>query len=179
MAWNNGKETRKIRYQQKKEEELCKRCGMSDEAISSIKAFDRKVFLSDRSFYRRTISLDNLKSELFTEDDNENDQINPLTNELIYSDDYLCHGSNWLDEISDPELHQAITDLTSQEKQMVYLSWIAGIPQEIVAGFYHVTQEAISLRLSSIKKKIISVCIKHSQRCSSVTDILEGGSGNE
>ena len=53
MAYNHGREERKWRLWKEAEEKILRECGVSESIIEEIRNYDRKVFNSDRRFYRR------------------------------------------------------------------------------------------------------------------------------
>lgn len=53
MAYNHGKAERRWRLWKEKEEKILRECGVDENTIEEIRAFDRTEFNSDRRFYSR------------------------------------------------------------------------------------------------------------------------------
>ena len=53
MAYNKAKEEREWLRWKEAEEKMMRECGVSESIIEDIRNYDRKVFNSDRRFYRR------------------------------------------------------------------------------------------------------------------------------
>ena len=171
MSWNNALEQGRFRRQLKRNRSLYRRYGMSEEAIRELEEFDKETFRSDRKFYTRTCSLEEI-----IEPDETSEQNKWIPKELCCNlEDCPGYSELWLEEIEDPKLFSIISSLDEAEKQLIYYAWVRELPQVDVALLIGTDQYIVSRALSAIRARIIDLYSLNCQACDDGDRKIAGG----
>ena len=142
MYWHNGNAVRKLTAEEQRMAEEYRAAGMTEEQIAEIAAFDREVLRSDRRFYRHTQAL--------------SPALGPLEHvpEPMYdgSDIPLSARMDWLQEIEDPALLQALGELKPDMLEILTLYVFEGWSQGEIARKLGCSRQNISCRLVRLRR---------------------------
>ena len=142
MSWNNGSARKKLEARQRKLAEEYRAAGMTEAQIAEIAAFDLEVLRSDRRFYRHTQSLcpDGRGPEEAPEPVYDGSEI-PLTKRL-----------DWLEEIEDPALLEALRELKPEMLEILTLYVFEGCMQTEIARMLGCTHQNIHEKLLRLRR---------------------------
>lgn len=152
MEWNNGKERAAFEKRQAELREQYLALGMTEEQIHELYIYDLKWFNSQRTEARHTQSLD-----FDTNEDDEIKKDSPLYKKFfknMVSQKDFEDNLEWIEQIADKKLYNALKTLTSEELQILTKFAILGLSQSDIAASNGVSQQAISKKISRIKKKL-------------------------
>ena len=137
MAYNHGKAERIWRLWKEKEEKILRECGVDENIIEEIRAFDRTEFNSDRRFYTRLIDT----GEYMAETDM---QELPMEVNTVW---------DMLNEIEDENLYRALLTVDRRTLQIILLK-MQGYSTKEIAPLVRLSTEAIYARLDHLRKKL-------------------------
>lgn len=152
MEWNNGKERAKFERDHKKLREEYLALGMTEDQIHELYILDLEWFNRQRTEARHTQSLD-----IDTSEDDEIKKDSPLYKKFfrnIVSQKDFDDDLEWTEQIDDKELYHALKTLTSDELQILTKYAISGLKVTDIASSKGVSHQAISKKISKIKKKL-------------------------
>ena len=140
MAYNHGKEERRWRIWKDSEEVTLRKCGVDENTIEQIRAYDREIFNSDRRFYQRLQETDTYldtvaESEQHIEVKTVDDLLNEIENEKLY---------------------QALLTVDRCTMQIVLLK-MKGYTTKEIAAIVGLTTGAVYSRLEYLRKKLKKV----------------------
>ena len=93
MAYNHGRAERRWRLWKEKEEKILRECGVDENIIEKIRAFDRTEFNSDRRFYSRLNDIGEYIAETaIQESPMEVNTVWDMLNEIEDENLYLAYG---------------------------------------------------------------------------------------
>ncbi len=142
MYWHNGKEIRKLTAQEMRMAEEYRAAGMTEEQIAEMAAFDREVLRSDRRFYSHTQSLHpGLGSPESAPEPCFDGSDIPLGGRM-----------DWLQEIEDPALLEALRELKPDMLEILTLYVFEGCSQKEIAAILGCTHQNISCRLLRLRR---------------------------
>lgn len=149
MSWNDGYERNKFEQEQKAQEKVYRKCGMSDEQIREMYLLDLREYRNNRNYAMHIQSIEELES------DGEESR-NVLHRKFLLSmtctmDLSECGRFGWIDEIEKTALHIAISKLTAEQKELLTLLYRDEYTQTEIA----VLQQS---SLSSVNKRVSRVC---------------------
>lgn len=149
MSWNDGYERNKFEQEQKAQEKVYRKCGMSDEQIREMYLLDLLEYRNNRNYAMHIQSIEELES-------NGEECRNTLHKRSLLSMTYMmnlseCSRFGWIDEIEKTALHIAISKLTAEQKELLTLLYRDEYTQTEIA----VLQQS---SLSSVNKRVSRVC---------------------
>ena len=139
MAYNHGREERKWRLWKEAEEKILRECGVSESIIEEIRNYDRKVFNSDRRFYRRLNDVGE-----YTEDTAEQEQVIEVKTVV-----------ELLDEIENEALYRTLLTVDKYTLQIALLK-MQGYSTKEIAARTGLTEKAVYKRLDRLREKLKS-----------------------
>lgn len=139
MAYNKASEERKWRLWKEAEEKILRECGVSESTIEEIRNYDRKVFNSDRRFYRRLNDVGE-----YIEDTAEQEQVVEVKTVV-----------ELLDEIENEALYQTLLTVDKHTLQIVLLK-MQGYSTKEIAARTGLTEKAVYKRLDRLREKLKS-----------------------
>ena len=139
MAYNHGKEERKWRIWKENEEKILRECGVSESIIEEIRNYDRKVFNSDRRFYRRLNDVGE-----YIEDTAEQEQVIEVKTVV-----------ELLDEIENEALYRTLLTVDKYTLQIALLK-MQGYSTKEIAARTGLTEKAVYKRLDRLREKLKS-----------------------
>lgn len=139
MAYNHGREERKWQLWKEAEEKILRECGISESIIEEIRNYDRKVFNSDRRFYRRLHDVGE-----YIEDTAEQEQVVEVKTVV-----------ELLDEIENEALYQTLLTVDKHTLQIVLLK-MQGYSTKEIAARTGLTEKAVYKRLDRLREKLKS-----------------------
>ncbi len=154
MKLNYGYEYAKFRAEQKKQREYYLSLGMAEEAIAEIEKFDKEEFLSRLRYMEHTQSLSVLNGE-----GNDDDSTSPLYEKFydrltVTIESYKPRTRyGWIDEIENPQLLQAVKNLTNGQIELLTLIAFEDCGKQEASALLGISPSAVSKRLKRIKKK--------------------------
>jgi hypothetical protein len=142
LSWHNGSEFRKLKAGLARMAEEYRAAGMTEEQIAEIAAFDLEVLRSDRRFYRHTQALcpGGWEAEDAPEPGYDGTDA-PLSGRL-----------DWLEEIEDPVLLEALRELNPEMLELVTLWAIDGMGQAEIARRLGCTRQNVHTQLLRIRR---------------------------
>lgn len=153
MSWNDGYERNKFEQEQKAQEKVYRKCGMSDEQIREMYLLDLLEYRNNRNYAMHIQSIEELES-------NGEECRNTLHKRSLLSMTYMmnlseCNRYGWIDEIENNALYCAICKLNTNQKELLTLLYRDGYTlSEVADRIYRTSVAAVSLRLSRIQKRI-------------------------
>lgn len=116
MSFNRRKEYKKFMAKQAQQAEEYRKAGMTEEQIKAMFEFDKEQFLSDMRFYTHNQSLNVCLEGL------DEEAFNPLLkkyldNMVVYQEDT----SDWLEQLEDDDLRDAIKGLSENNQTIIRL----------------------------------------------------------
>ena len=142
MYWNNGNAIRKLAAEEQRMAEEYRAAGMTEEQIAEIAAFDREALRSDRRFYRHTQALC--------------PALGPLEHvpEPAYgeADIPLSARMDWLQEIEDQVLLQALRELRPDMLEILTLYVFEGFSQAEIARKLGCSRQNVSGRIVRLRR---------------------------
>lgn len=139
MAYNHGREERKWQLWKETEEKILRECSVSESIIEEIRNYDRKVFNSDRRFYRRLNDVGE-----YIEDTAEQEQVVEVKTVV-----------ELLDEIENEALYQTLLTVDKHTLQIVLLK-MQGYSTKEIAVRTGLTEKAVYKRLDRLREKLKS-----------------------
>jgi hypothetical protein len=142
LSWNNGSARKKLSEQQAKAAEEYRAAGMTEAQIAELAAFDMEVLRSDRRFYRHTQSLcpDGREAEEAPEPAWDGTELR------------LSGRMDWLQEIGDPALLEALRSLKPEMLELLTLWVFEGCSQAEIARLQRCTRQNIHGRLLRLRR---------------------------
>jgi DNA-directed RNA polymerase specialized sigma subunit len=142
LYWHNGSAVKKLTAEEQRMAEEYRAAGMTEEQIAEIAAFDREVLRSDRRFYRHMQACSPVSGSL--------EQVP----EPAYdgSDIPLSGRMDWLQEIEDPALLQALRELKPDMLEILTLYVFDGLSQPEIARKLGCTRQNISGRIVRLRR---------------------------
>ena len=141
MPWHNGNAMKKLAAQEARMAEEYRAAGMAEEAIAQLVAFDREVLRSDRRFYRHTQALVPGLGALES------------VPEPAYEEEGWLGGRlDWLQEIEEPALLEALKDLRGDMLEILTLYVFEGWTQPEIARKLGCTPQNISGRIVRLRR---------------------------
>ena len=137
MAYNHGRAERRWRLWKEKEEKILRECGVDENIIEKIRAFDRTEFNSDRRFYRRLNDIGEYIAETAIQE-------SPMEVNTVW---------DMLNEIEDENLYRALLTVDKRTLQIVLLKMQGYAPKEI-APIVDLSLGAVYARLDHLRKKL-------------------------
>ena len=139
MAYNHGRAERKWRLWKEAEEKILRECGVSESIIEEIRNYDRKVFNSDRRFYRRLNDVGE-----YIEDTAEQEQVIEVKTVV-----------ELLDEIENEALYRTLLTVDKYTLQIALLK-MQGYSTKEIAARTGLTEKAVYKRLDRLREKLKS-----------------------
>ena len=137
MAYNHGRAERRWRLWKEKEEKILRECGVDENIIEKIRAFDRTEFNSDRRFYSRLNDIGEYIAETAIQE-------SPMEVNTVW---------DMLNEIEDENLYRALLTVDKRTLQIVLLKMQGYAPKEI-APIVDLSFGAVYARLDHLRKKL-------------------------
>ncbi len=137
MAYNHGRAERRWRLWKEKEEKILRECGVDENIIEKIRAFDRTEFNSDRRFYSRLNDIGEYIAETAIQE-------SPMEVNTVW---------DMLNEIEDENLYRALLTVDKRTLQIVLLKMQGYAPKEI-APIVDLSLGAVYARLDHLRKKL-------------------------
>lgn len=140
MAYNHSEEEKKFKEQLKQNEQLYREFGMTDEQIAAIKEYDERVYKLDRSFYRRTLLIE---------------QPENVTDTIIDEHSYTYFEKYWTDFIDGEEKYFRIMKVSAVMRKAFYMYKVLGMTQDEISSKLSIPQRTISywiVKISEILK---------------------------
>ena len=137
MAYNHGREERKWRLWKEAEEKILRECGVSESIIEEIRNYDRKVFNSDRRFYRRLNDV--------------GEYIEDTAEQVIEVKTVV----ELLDEIENEALYRTLLTVDKYTLQIALLK-MQGYSTKEIAARTGLTEKAVYKRLDRLREKLKS-----------------------
>ena len=151
MAFIYGKEKRRFDAEWQKLAEEYRAAGFHEEGIQAMYDFDWAEFCRRRSYTNREQEMPSETlgngpeadaSTLFTKFDN-------LTYE--FDESSLSGRYDWMESISDPDLHAMLFKLSNEDKELLTLYAFDGYKQAEIASKLGVSQKTVSLRIAKLR----------------------------
>ena len=152
MKYNYSAMKQRFDKEQKQLAAQYRAAGMSEEAINEMYQFDLKEFRLQRNDIIHKAELEEMTSyDRVTGDSHymDMDEFPTVSMKQEYSSD------NWLDDIVNPQMHKAFTQMTDDYLQIITLL-MKGYQQNDIARMKGVGFRAINNKISRIKKIIKS-----------------------
>ena len=142
MSWHNGSARRELEARQRQLAEEYRAAGMTETQIAEMAAFDLEVLRSDRRFYRHTQTLcpDGRGAEEAPEPGYDGSEI-PLTDRL-----------DWLEEIEDPALLEALKELNTEMLEILTLYVFEGYTQKQIARSLCCSLQNVNTKLLRLRR---------------------------
>ena len=124
MSWNYTTERKKFEREWIKNEANYRKEGMNDEQIAEIKAFDERVFNSNRTYARHIQPLTSSNFDEGINDDVESSLLEQITNKLSVTidDDYRSFSRYWwIEEIENVKLAKLIKRMSKKDIEILTL----------------------------------------------------------
>lgn len=141
--WNNRYETLVFKRNQEKMREQYKKLGMTEDQISAIEMFDKRVFLGDRSFYTYNGCMDD--SDWIEE---ENAQDNIEVRNFAFFEDKLAEG------VSDERLLNLIFFADELERKIIFLIK-KGTKKAEIARILGVSRKTVYDKIEKMRLKAV------------------------
>lgn len=159
MSWNNGYERKKFEQAQKAQAKEYRKCGMSEEQIQAVYLQDLQEYRNNRIYAIHIQSIEELES------DGEESR-NALHKKFLLSmtctmDISECGRYGWIDAMENTALYRAISELTSDQKELLTLLYRDGYTQTEVAALLHSNVLAINKRVSRLQNRIRNLVAKN------------------
>ena len=153
MSWNNGLNKAKFNQEQKEQKKKYQQFGMSDEQIQVMQQLDLEIFNSNRRYAEHTQPI--ISDETF-----ESETKNPLlkvfsesfSTEQALTFDYF---SNWIDEIDNQILVEAIKTLSEEDKEILRLLAVYGYSHKEIGEQLHTSRQCITSKIRRIRKALL------------------------
>ena len=152
MAWNNGKEMKKFKEQQKRLREQYLANGMTEEQIAVLYQFDLEQLNSRRRECEHTQPFD---FEAFEgeADEGQNPLYDKFLEILSITDDYSSLDRyGWIEEIEDVKILKAVKTLSKEEIEIVTMLAFEDMNQSEIATSFGLSQQSISKKIKKIKE---------------------------
>lgn len=142
MSWHNGSARRELAARQRQLAEDYRAAGMTEAQIAEMAAFDLEVLRSDRRFYRHTQTLcpDGRGPEEAPEPGYDGSEP-PLTDRL-----------DWLEEIEDPALLEALRSLHPEMLEILTLYVFEGYTQKQIARYLCCSLQNVNTKLLRLRR---------------------------
>ena len=142
MSWHNGSARRELAARQRQLAEDYRAAGMTEAQIAEMAAFDLEVLRSDRRFYRHTQTLcpDGRGPEEAPEPGDDGSEP-PLTDRL-----------DWLEEIGDPALLEALRSLQPEMLEILTLYVFEGYTQKQIARYLCCSLQNVNTKLLRLRR---------------------------
>lgn len=129
MAYNHSHEEKIFKEQQRQNEQLYRKCGMTDEQIAEIKKFDERIYKLDRAFYRRTILIE---------------QSENVTDVVLDDHSYTYLEKYWTDYIECEEKYLRLMKVPPVMRKAFYMYKVMGMYQNEISLKLSIPQQTIS-----------------------------------
>ena len=142
MPWYNGSARRELEARQRKQAEAYRAVGMTEAQIAEMEAFDLEVLRSDRRFYRHTHSLcpGGRGPEEAPEPGYDGSEL-PLSSRM-----------DWLEEIEDPALLEALKELSTEMLEILTLLVFEGCTQKEIARYLCCSPQNVNTTLLRLRR---------------------------
>ena len=142
MSWHNGNARRELEARQRQLAEEYRAAGMTEAQIAEMAAFDLEVLRSDRRFYRHTQSLcpGGRGPEEAPEPGYDGSEP-PLTARM-----------DWLEEIEDPALLEALKELSTEMLEILTLLVFEGYTQKEIARYLCCSPQNVNTKLLRLRR---------------------------
>ena len=156
MSVNFALEYRKFEEEQKARRAEYLAAWMNEQQIKAMYDFDKQQLARDLAYMRRTQPL--LSSDCGEDDGGDDGKSVLLCKFLDAMSEDENHASGhsrywWIQEINTQELTKTLNTLSNEDKELLTLYAFDGYGQTENAKKLHVTQSAVSQRLTTVKKK--------------------------
>ena len=138
MEWNDAKERQKFKGEWKELIRVYRRAGMSEADIQSMYEFDLRFFRQRRNYCMHNESKEEMEEKR-----------NPVYLEALSVEDSDTY--SWIQKLDDKKLHEAILSLKKEDLEILTLWAIEGYKETEIAKRKHVSQQAISKKVTRIK----------------------------
>ncbi len=129
MAYNHSEEEKNFKEQQRQNEKLYRKCGMTDEQIAAIKEYDEHVYKRNRAFYRRTLLIEQPES---------------ITDVIIDDHSYTYLEEYWTDFIESEEKYLRLMKVPPVMRKAFYMYKVLGMYQNEISLKLSIPQQTIS-----------------------------------
>lgn len=150
MYFNYGYERRLFEQDQTKKKREYLKTGMSEEAIREMYEYDLNVFNNERKEIKHRAHY----SEMLTYDAETGDSRYMDMDEFpskIEHIDYSLIGSKWLEDIENPYLYKALSNLPKDYITIIGMK-MDGYTDEEVGDFFGVKRKTINNKILRVKK---------------------------
>ncbi|MDY5286784.1 MAG: sigma factor-like helix-turn-helix DNA-binding protein [Lentihominibacter sp.] len=154
MKYNNWKKTREFEELWMELEKEYKEAGMSETAIKEMKAYDWEMKKKERVYcaHNQELPIYLITGDEYAEDKSQ--LLNDNFEAFSYEAETFMENEMWIEHFEDVRLYLAMNALSCEQRMIMRKICVERYTQENVADELGISQQAMSKRMRTIKKKI-------------------------